>query len=755
MIFASLPIKSVLGASTILYEGFEGAFPGSTWTVGDNNPDNGLDYWDDTSYRSYAGSWSGWCAEIGTKETTTVIFTEGFEGAFPGTAWTVGDSNSLGGQDYWDDTSYRSYSGSWSGWCAQVGDQWGMPNSLFHTYDNYMDAYMYRGVSLSGYTAATLSYHYWLVSESGYDYLEVLYYDGGWYYTDYHDGDSGGWQYSSISIPTTATAVGFFFHSDSSNVYEGAYIDDVQMTGTVTTSNLAVHQYDNNMDAYMWASVSLGSYSSVTLSYDYWINSESGFDYLYVTYYDGSWHNIDSHTGNSYGWQTSSVSIPTTATKVGFRFISDSSVNNYEGAYVDEIRLEGTLVDTTPPPAPDISSSTHPNENVWYTNNDPTFQWTTPSDISGIAGYSYILDQSPTTTPDQTIDTTENTKSYTDLGDGTWYFHVRAKDNADNWGSAKHYQANIDTQSPSGTISINQGATYATSTSVTLTLTYSDAASGVSKVRYSNDGIWDTEQWENPSGTKAWTLTSGDEVKTVYYQVKDNVGYISPTYSDSITLDTVSPTGSITVADGVTYATTTTVTLTLSASDTTSGITQMRLSNDGVLDTESWEAYATSKSWTLSSGDGMKTVYAQFKDNAGQTSTTYSDTIILDTTSPTGSIKINNDAAETTSTSVTLTLSANDANGVAQMHFSNDGSAWSSWETFETSRLWTLTSDYGTKTVYVEFKDNAGLVSSSYLDAINLVSPLMPTWVLWIVGGLVISLAAMAIAIVALIRRKK
>ena len=63
----------------------------------------------------------------------------------------------------------------------------------------------------------------------------------------------------------------------------------------------------------------------------------------------------------------------------------------------------------------------------------------------------------------------------------------------------------------------------------------------------------------------------------------------------------------------------------------------MQFSNDNT----NWstaETYATSKTWTLSSGDGTKTVYAKFKDTAGNWSTAYSDTITLDTTAPDTSI---------------------------------------------------------------------------------------------------------------------
>jgi hypothetical protein len=98
----------------------------------------------------------------------------------------------------------------------------------------------------------------------------------------------------------------------------------------------------------------------------------------------------------------------------------------------------------------------------------------------------------------------------------------------------------LDKTSPTGSIQINIGASYTTSVSVTLTVTASDTLSGVYQVRFSNDGVWDTEQWEAPLTSKNWILTNGDGEKTVYYQVKDNAGSTA-SFSDSITLDTTSP----------------------------------------------------------------------------------------------------------------------------------------------------------------------------------------------------------------------
>ena len=185
-----------------------------------------------------------------------------------------------------------------------------------------------------------------------------------------------------------------------------------------------------------------------------------------------------------------------------------------------------------------------------------------------------------------------------------------------------------------------------------------------------------------------------------------------------VTYDETPPTGSITINDDATYTTSTSVTLTLSASDPESGVSQMRFSNNATTWT-GWETYATSKDWTLTSGDGTKTVYVEYKNGAGLSSQ-YSDDIILDTTPPTGSITINDGATYTASTSVTLTLSASDPeSGVSQMRFSNNATTWTGWETYATSKDWTLTSGDGTKTVYVEYKNGAGL-SSQYSDDIIL-----------------------------------
>ncbi|MCP8313683.1 MAG: PEGA domain-containing protein [archaeon] len=125
--------------------------------------------------------------------------------------------------------------------------------------------------------------------------------------------------------------------------------------------------------------------------------------------------------------------------------------------------------------------------------------------------------------------------------DSTVWVRARAYDGMEwgNWDSCDH-PFGVDNTPPSCSIVINNGDAYTTSTSVILSLTHLDAGSGTYQVRYSNDGVWDTEPWESPSPTKAWSLAAGDGTKTVYYQLKDYAGLTS-TYSDTIILDTTPP----------------------------------------------------------------------------------------------------------------------------------------------------------------------------------------------------------------------
>ena len=86
--------------------------------------------------------------------------------------------------------------------------------------------------------------------------------------------------------------------------------------------------------------------------------------------------------------------------------------------------------------------------------------------------------------------------------------------------------------------------------------------------------------------------------------------------------------------------------------------------------------------------------------------------------------KINNDDTYTNSRSVTLTFSVSDSggSGLYGCRFSNDGTTWSSWQSCSSPKSWTLSSGDGTKTVYMQAKDNAGNIAQAsdtiFLDTV-------------------------------------
>ena len=99
--------------------------------------------------------------------------------------------------------------------------------------------------------------------------------------------------------------------------------------------------------------------------------------------------------------------------------------------------------------------------------------------------------------------------------------------------------------------------------------------------------------------------------------------------------DTTPPTASISInSNDPTNSTTTT--LNISATDT-STVTEMKISNTNDFSSAATIAYTTIKEWILTTGDGLKTVYAWFKDSLGNwtnESNPVTDTITLDETMP-------------------------------------------------------------------------------------------------------------------------
>lgn len=166
----------------------------------------------------------------------------GFEDAWPAGLWT------RSGVPTWDDESYRHRTGSWAGWCA--GSTLTPPGP----YANNMSAWMkYGPFDLSDATSALMTFYYMNKSEFNYDWF-------GWFksgdiaMTGFEvSGTSSGWPttWQQVNLDLlnlcgdSSVWVIFRFRSDSSGVYEGAWVDDIFIKKYVTTPVLNTFYINN------------------------------------------------------------------------------------------------------------------------------------------------------------------------------------------------------------------------------------------------------------------------------------------------------------------------------------------------------------------------------------------------------------------------------------------------------------------------------------------------------------------------------
>jgi|GEM_PF-3791189 len=287
----------------------------------------------------------------------------------------------------------------------------------------------------------------------------------------------------------------------------------------------------------------------------------------------------------------------------------------------------------------------------------------------------------------------------------------------------------IDLTAPNGTITINNGNPWSNNVNVSLTL--SGLSSDTREIQISNNpaSFDDHSGWLPISATVAWSLAPGDGVKTVYARFKDQAGNISAIVSDSITLLTTAPTGTVKINIGAEWSTGTSVQL--SFEDLSDHIAEFQVSNlNGDWSAVGWKGIQPTDNWNLTAGDGDKTVYVRFKDEAGNIGSAVSASIKLDTTAPTGTISINDGEQWTNSLDVTLTLTMDDGiegSGASKMRFSNDGTSWSGWEPAASRANWALLAGDGDKTVFVQFKDAAGNIGTGNIQAAIKLDQTKPT----------------------------
>ncbi|MDF1565996.1 MAG: fibronectin type III domain-containing protein [Deltaproteobacteria bacterium] len=318
-------------------------------------------------------------------------------------------------------------------------------------------------------------------------------------------------------------------------------------------------------------------------------------------------------------------------------------------------------------------------------------------------------------------------------GDGSKDISVCFKDAAGNTASTSA-AIKLDTVPPTAGLSLASGASYTTSPTVSVALTFLDDTSGYALAESSLDCAGATYTPVSvglTSASTSFTFSAGDGTKTVVACVREAAGRVAST-SSTIVLDTVLPTGTVTIDDGATYATSTTASLRFVVPADT---LRMSIANAATLDcaTATYVGFSSPFTWSLSAGDGLKTVTVCFEDAAGNRDSA-SDTITLDTANPTGSMTINAGATHTQTTSVVLDFTAAaDVTGLAVREAATLDCATAAYQPYTPSMAFTLSASAGSKNLVACFQDAAGRTGTT--SASIILDASSPSGTITLAGG--------------------
>ena len=255
----------------------------------------------------------------------------------------------------------------------------------------------------------------------------------------------------------------------------------------------------------------------------------------------------------------------------------------------------------------------------------------------------------------------------------------------------------------------------------------------------------------NPTHTDIkWDGVAEGAGNYLHIKYTDNVGNFTISHSNAFGVDREEPSDGAVTFSEVAYPTTV-ASITLTYSDGNSGVAEVLLwgdiaAEDGsataiTKESAKWQAITREKTVYLTTGDGIKTINAQFRDRAGNISANVvSDTTELDTVTPSASLVLaNNDdkkikdnpsnvalfAARVTYTndssedSVQFKLYGDFTENAQSAQGITEGNAeWKDWAKSAGKDYQLVTNLYctagaGTKTIYLKVKDNAGNVSEA------------------------------------------
>ncbi len=425
---------------------------------------------------------------------------------------------------------------------------------------------------------------------------------------------------------------------------------------------------------------------------------------------------VGMQISNNPNFSTASKWEPFSETKTDWRIIpGDGEKTVYirlkdEAGNVSEVASAKVKLDTRPPLGKSMI-----NDGEKFTN-DPNGNVNIKIAYDGddVAGMQ-ISNTSDFTNAKLTPIETEVKNWRLEPGDGMKTVYIRLQDKSGNYSNTFTSNIIVDRLPPANCeIAINNNAEWMTNKSkkVALSLTATEAY----KMKISNTPDFSNSEWMPYKTAIGWDLEGPEGSHTVYALFADAAGNEAPVVSASIKSDFSPPfIKAFAINSGAKYTNEAQkrVSLTMDAE----GAETMAISNTPINENSTWEPFAPAKEWILSNEDGLKTVFARFKDQAGNISGEYDAKIILDRVAPTEcEIAINKNAEWMTNKEGKVTLFLKAAGATEMMVSNSPEFTGANWEPYSAIKdNWEINLKNTQAAVYAKFKDPAENVS----DVVN------------------------------------
>jgi len=238
------------------------------------------------------------------------------------------------------------------------------------------------------------------------------------------------------------------------------------------------------------------------------------------------------------------------------------------------------------------------------------------------------------------------------------------------------------------------------------------------EMKISNSPNFEGSNWEAYIERKEWVLSENEGEKRVYAKFRSNTQTESETVSDEIILDTSSPLAKeIVLNKGLPNTFNKKVAVRVLAQNAI----YMQVSEDSTFANLPWSGYTNRHFYyVFHKFSGIHTLYARFKDEAGNISNTVSGKVKIQINPISIAIFIDNNATYCTHPERKVRLYIEARSATEMMLSNSENFSGQNWVPYKKEIDWVLEEGEGTKKVYLKLRSKTGIESDPKHDEIIL-----------------------------------